>query len=269
MVSNRKYGVEIEFTTSHSREVIAQAMRDAGLNCNDEGYGHRDSETAWKVVYDSSCGEEIVSPILSGDEGLEQIEKVCTVLNLLDCKVNKNCGLHVHLDARDLAPEQVIKVVAGYARYEGLFDALQPESRRLDNNGYCRSLRRMYQHRSKLGKFSLEDVRSEVFGNDRYRKLNLESLSRHGTIEFRQHAGTINAEKIINWINLLMVFTEKVIETKASLMSVNVTLNSFKRHFGISRQHEDQRIRNLANYLPSRLMELSNIDANTVIIAHA
>ena len=38
---------------------------------------------------------------------------------------------------------------------------------------------------------------------DRYCKINAESFFRHKSIEFRQHSGTINYDKISNWILFL------------------------------------------------------------------
>jgi hypothetical protein len=37
----------------------------------------------------------------------------------------------------------------------------------------------------------------------RFRKLNTRAYSRHKTVEFRQHSGTIEAIKIVNWITFL------------------------------------------------------------------
>ena len=34
-------------------------------------------------------------------------------------------------------------------------------------------------------------------------KVNLEAYSRHRTVEFRQHSGTINFTKIENWVRFL------------------------------------------------------------------
>jgi hypothetical protein len=35
---------------------------------------------------------------------------------------------------------------------------------------------------------------------DRYRALNFNAYAKYGTVEVRQHQGTLNADKIINWI---------------------------------------------------------------------
>jgi hypothetical protein len=65
---------------------------------------------------------------------------------------------------------------------------------------------------------------------DRYQKLNLESLERHGTIEFRQHSGTVDAEKAVNWVRLCTAF----IETTASYQYVQlkrpVSMDSILNH---------------------------------------
>jgi hypothetical protein len=41
-----------------------------------------------------------------------------------------------------------------------------------------------------------------MYSEQRYFKLNLQSFFRTGTVEFRNHAGTVNADKVINYIRL-------------------------------------------------------------------
>ena len=45
-----------------------------------------------------------------------------------------------------------------------------------------------------------------AFGFDRYYKVNVMSYNNHRTIEFRQHSGTTEYEKIKNWIDFLTAF---------------------------------------------------------------
>ena len=95
---NRNFGIEIE-AYNCTRERLARELTAAGINVQIEGYNHTDHTDHWKLVTDSSlCGNnpfELVSPILHGEQGLEELEKVCWVLDLCNAKVNDTCGLHV------------------------------------------------------------------------------------------------------------------------------------------------------------------------------
>ncbi len=211
--NERTYGIEIEFLQNfHSRETIAQELRNAGINAYSESYNHT-TKNNWKLIIDSSCGNELVSPVLKGHEGLEEIKKVCAVLNRLGCKVDKRCGLHVHHYAGDLSVRNFRNLYVSYAKYEGLIDRLQPMSRRGNGNTYCRSLLNYNWDGNYEGLVkrlnsckTIDDIRS-IFGT-RYIKLNIESYVKYGTIEFRQCAGTTDASKIINWI----MFTQLMVE---------------------------------------------------------
>lgn len=47
---------------------------------------------------------------------------------------------------------------------------------------------------------TLIELEKTITGRSRYFKLNSQSYWRHGTVEFRQHSGTIEFEKIKNWL---------------------------------------------------------------------
>lgn len=207
--NERTYGIEIEFLQGAvSRETIAEELRNAGVIAYSEGYNHS-TKSHWKMITDASCGNELVSPVLKGREGLEEIKKVCEVLNRLGCKVDKRCGLHVHHYAGDLSVGNFKNLYIAYAKYEGLIDRLQPVSRRGQNNTYCRSLigggytRFVFEINECE---TINDIR-RLLGT-RYVKLNMESYVKYGTIEFRQCAGTTDASKIVNWI----MFTQLMVE---------------------------------------------------------
>lgn len=197
--SETRYGIEIEFTHDRGdiRDEIVSALRQAGIDAENQNYNHR-TASCWKLVTDSSCGLELVSPILEGYEGLDQIKTVLEVLRRLGAKVNKNCGTHVHLDARWLDFEQIKEFAQKFINNEDIFDAIQPESRRGNKNRYCQGHRRRNVSRTR----SIEKLILAV-GVNRYTKLNLHSFHRYGSIEIRHHAGTLNYNKISNWIQLL------------------------------------------------------------------
>lgn len=261
--TNRRFGVEIEFLQTVEKQEVVDAVRAEGVACNAENYNHNDGLPYWKVITDGSCGLEIVSPILSGEDGLQQIEKVCKALNSVGAKVDRTCGLHVHVDARDLNKKQIGRVFLAYARHEKLFDALMPESRRLSNNTYCQSIRNV------LNPNWVEEFKKDTLGayhsyvHSRYRKVNLEAYIVHGTIEFRQHSGTTEAEKIINWVVLMVGFVEETILRPISVKyDMKNCLADFKMLYGIKASDSNPRIAILANYLTKRIRQTSGILAS-------
>lgn len=207
---NRKFGIEIEAHGCPKAE-LARALRQAGIEANCEGYNHR-TPAAWKITSDSSLrGDntfELVSPILQGEDGLEQLKTVCRVLKEKRVKINKSCGLHVHLDARGLDLNTWKNIYKNYIKFEPVIDKFMPASRRANNNRYCHSLIKE-NYETKINESgSLQEIERAITGRDRYYKLNTQAYWRHNTVEFRQHAGTIEFEKISNWILFCARFVE-------------------------------------------------------------
>jgi len=204
----RTFGIEIEFTTA-SRETVASLMKQKGLLAEVEGYNHF-TRRHWKVITDSSCEFELVSPILKGREGLRQLKVACDALKEAGAKVDRRCGLHIHHDINDLDAKQVANIYALYIKLEKTIDSFLPKSRRADNNQYCRSLFGHSDEQRVLDQLktvnTMEDI-NNIFGT-RYIKLNLQSYVKYGTIEFRQHSGTIEFEKMYNWILLTQQMVE-------------------------------------------------------------
>lgn len=214
------FGVEVEFHTSAPLHTVAQALIDAGFDARAVSY-----MTAvhgyWGVKPDGSVpgGCEIVSPILSGDEGRATLRRVMEVVRTMPrARTSQRCGIHVHLSpvGRSFTADEVSKVARRWVNFEDTLDLLQPHSRRGSNNRYCGSNARVfadnYREASRtmwrrLRHVSNIDQIAQIASPTRYLKLNLQSLARHGTIEFRHCAGTIDAAKVDNWLRFCMAFT--------------------------------------------------------------
>jgi hypothetical protein len=106
--------------------------------------------------------------------------RLCKRLDALGLKVNRSCGLHVHLDQRGQTEQQVERRAKVMDAWLCALQELVPASRR--ENSYCR------------------------FGTswkDRYRAVNLCAFSAHRTLEVRLHSGTTDYTKILAWVRLL------------------------------------------------------------------
>lgn len=206
----RTYGIEIECLIPGviSREALASIIQAAGVDCTAERYNHQTREH-WKVITDSSLratpgyhGVEVVSPVLRGRGDRRQIEAVCKALQDAGAIVNKSCGLHIHHGTHDLTVDMTKRLIRLLEKHESTIDSLLAPSRRGRNNdSYCRSLSRNIWMTSLESCTTVEEICDRVFDRCRYTSLNLMAYVRQGTIEFRQHQGTTNAEKILNWLD--------------------------------------------------------------------
>lgn len=104
-------------------------------------------------------------------------------LNQVDAYVNNSCGLHVHVDGSILNASAKDRIRYAWDRHQAIFLSLCAPHRR--SNSYCRS---GYAPESE---------------GDRYRMLNMLSMQRHGTIEYRLKEGTVNTQEASAWAILL------------------------------------------------------------------
>lgn len=220
ILPNLTFGVELEFVlpANYSHSGMAEELtRRADIFCRSEGYGHV-TGPHWKIVTDGSLGNyakgaELVSPVLRGEDGLRQVYRACEVLKRAGCRPSKKCGLHVHVGAGDWSVRTFRNLALLYASAEGAIDSFMAPSRRGPNggNGFCKSLRinaRLMNTAASVDQVALamgqSPGRGNARGGSRYSKLNMQSFWQHGTVEFRHHQGTVEADKATNWIKLCL-----------------------------------------------------------------
>lgn len=114
------------------------------------------------------------------------VKRVCKVLQECEAKVNKSCGLHVHLDMRNREPS---KAYANLVLTQPLLFRLVHKSRK--RSGYCDEI-------------NTESKFEQMVNSGRYYTINASAYSKFKTIEVRMHQGTIDGDKIVNWICLLL-----------------------------------------------------------------
>lgn len=212
--NNMTFGIEIECMVPSINNLVDLINSESSLiRARYESYNHTDHNgNLWKFVTDASLNAianyetiEIVSPILKGENGFDQIKEICKFLDRVNAKVNRSCGLHVHFGAPNMNEDIRHRVCASYANNESIINQLVSPSRR--ENSYCKSLR---------------NASARSLEYDRYYKVNAFcAWDRHKTVEFRQHQGTVNSNKIINWVQFTRNFLQRaayqLIETKNNI----------------------------------------------------
>lgn len=203
------FGVELELVAPMSmRDMMDQLDRIA---------------SGFRVVHDGSLQSapgfnamEVVSPVLQGTEGLATLRKVMDHLRARGCRINSSCGMHVHIGVRGMKPERVRRIAIAFLNAEHHFDSLVPPSRR--NNRYAQSNVARNVNALAIGNATtISALANAVNGGSspqhynpyRYYKLNFQSFVHHGTIEFRQHAGTVESDKACAWVRLITGFCAK------------------------------------------------------------
>ena len=156
----------------------------------------------WQLVRDSSIKSqgscvaiELVSRVLEfGKE--DDMEEVCRALKVLresNAKVNESTGFHVHVGASDFSLDHFRNLVSNFVALEPFCDLVLAPCRR--NSKYCKS---NFEALGRMDALSVRRILSQCSNvdevirrscPDRYFKLNLCSLKKHGTVEFRQHHG--------------------------------------------------------------------------------
>ncbi|CEN54424.1 amidoligase family protein [Capnocytophaga canis] len=225
-IFNRRFGVEVEFFGA-SQNTLKQHLNAQGVNYQFESYNHT-TRNHWKFTTDSSIrGEnayEMVSPVLQGSGGLSQLKSACKSLRLSNAQVNKSCGLHVHLEVNDYSVEDMKTLVKNFYLLEEQFDQMMPESRRKNENRYCQGFYPTMPNKqiffSKIDSCTTIEQMAYFFDH-RYLKLNLQSYTKYGTVEFRHHSGTTMFSKIKNWI---LICARLVEFSKQNVLIDNINL---------------------------------------------
>ena len=211
-LTNRTFGIEIEAKGLSHTEVV-NLLRNAGFNADRAYYSdHTTTAGKWKVKPDASVqnGFEVVSPILSGEQGIEDVRKVMNLLDTNGAIVDRQCGLHVHWGVSDWDLKKFQSLYKWYAKFEQAIDSILAPSRRLNNSRWARGYSAGTINHASITDFfqrikgarNLNQLR-QIVGHgsyNRYTKLNMEAFWAHRTIEFRQHQGTLNSDKAEHWI---------------------------------------------------------------------
>lgn len=208
------FGIELEIV-GMSQDAAARVINGAGFAARVEGYNHT-TRPHWKVTTDASIHGrggacEVVSPVLNTSD-LSEAQAVVRALAAAGARVNESTGTHVHLGAQDMTGGDLSALWANWCAAQSATDLLVSPSRRVGGSGY-RWARRYAQGETGDVRGGLESYginyryRPDDF-RARYRALNLRAMMAHGTVEFRQHQGSLNASKLGAWVQYLAALAD-------------------------------------------------------------
>jgi hypothetical protein len=148
-------------------------------------------------------------------DSLDQIREIIGLIKAHQGNIRPTCGLHVHINMEGFTNPQIVAIVKRFAKdQDKLYKQFNVLKSRIDGTA------------QKIPLTSLSKVTPEVIGllrkktfdysstdceylTDRTYGLNIQSLKKHHTLEFRMFNGTIQSDKIEKYIEWCLEFCLK------------------------------------------------------------
>lgn len=235
--------------------------------------GSSDDVMDWSDRYrggihtDGSCGWEAVTAPMAGDH----IERILTSLGEAfrssRAKANDSCGIHVHVDARDLMWSDMEKLLRLFSHIEPVMFALGGQNRQgnhycarsgevfrnvllsADRKGAILSLVENGSHVSALRGREIGKRRISKKAGGRYRSLNIcpwLARMRYGkdrvpdcTVEFRLHKNTLDAKRVIGWTQLCVRIVDFVARASASEVDAVCRMSALRALVAVAPESKD------------------------------
>lgn len=243
-----KYGVEIEFL-GITREAAAEIVADffgtgffyEGSILNERDIADKEHRI-WRVVRDASIDAysdeeqcELVTPILQYQD-LEVLLGLVERIQESGGKVNRSCGLHIHVDAKEFTPQAIVNLVILIgSREQILYKALGIPK---DRMRYCKRINdelvatilakkpeSLEQFRKDWYQESPYEVVAGKYHSTRYHGLNLHAMFTKCTVEFRLFNSTLNPAEVKAYVQFILALCKKAQTNKKAVLKKTAGYN--------------------------------------------
>lgn len=251
-MKNQTIGVEIEMTGITKAEAAEVAVNFLGGRIAREYDGYdtyniiAPDQRVWKIMNDASIktmkntkgklkaisnkdySVELVTPILRYED-IETLQELIRRLRKAGAVSDSElqCGIHIHIGAKDHTPNTLKNLVNLMAAKEDLiYKSLEIDPARVR---WCKKVNEdLIQAINKKKPKTLEQLadlwyngygfenRDRHYHTSRYHGLNLHSTFTKGTIEFRLFNGTLHAGKIRSYIVFCLAISHQALTQKSA-----------------------------------------------------
>lgn len=218
-------------------------QRMAGLEVEIEAVSNfqpiKDWATRWSasVHEDTSCGWEAVTAPAAGQRLAGQLDDLGVAIDQSRAVDNEHCGVHVHVDARDLNLQAIRRLAIVYGHLEPILFAIAGANR--TRNHYCKPNGKRLSEAAKAPNWAgelmhgiykaayskeaaLNDLRgwarrksADKKDGSRYAALNLcpwvaGKINRKPdtTVEFRLHENCIDTKRLLSWAKICIALVD-------------------------------------------------------------
>lgn len=171
---------------------------------------------------DGSCGMEAVTPPMAGNHVVNCLTDLGKAFSDGEATIDAKCGIHVHVDARDISWDDMCRLLAIYSKVEPALYLLAGEDRIA--NRYCAPVgtqykmdKNFYDKKNRILSVALDNPNGRQGQRakpgkkhaSRYKSLNImpwlagrAKKAKDTTVEFRLHRNSSDANRIIGWAKL-------------------------------------------------------------------
>lgn len=215
---------------------------DVGLEIEVEGEDlPRTNRDIWRMESDGSLRGNSVEYVLA--KPMSSVEKA-NALTYLDSKYiecgtvvhdSVRAGVHVHINVQDLTLEQMFSFIVAYIILEDILTFYCGQYRQ--GNLFCLRIRDADYLLYVMEKVAKKEYDLREFNSNqlRYSAINVTSLNRYGSLEFRAMRGTRNMSIINDWADMLLRLRDvsKVFDNASDVVSflVEKGADAFLDHF--------------------------------------
>lgn len=189
---------------------------DLGVEIEVEGHNLPDAKHYWKRDYDGSLRGECTEYVLRKAMTLPEVKKALISLNKAykdnKTKVNDSvrAGVHIHVNVQHLTVVQLFNFMTTYIILEDLLVRYCGEYR--EGNLFCLRIKDADYLLYTLEKVA-RDKTFHKLNNDvlRYSSMNVVSLAKYGSLEFRAMRGSRDLKLIGRWAEILLKLRNRAI----------------------------------------------------------
>lgn len=187
--------------------------KEVGIEVEMEGRGcdprFMNPINLWKITEDGSLRGEACEFVLKGPASRKDVPKVLKTLseyiknNNITVNDSDRCGVHIHINVQDVTVQQCLNFILLYLVFENLLVKYCGEER--EGNLFC--LRAgdadmlLYQLNKCKTSENLQYLQSDQY---RYASINISSLNKYGSLEFRPLKTPQDVLKIQTWVDMLL-----------------------------------------------------------------
>ena len=204
-----------------------------GIEIECEGADNVIKHPQWAVTHDGSLQnglEYVLAKPLAGDTLSKAVHDLCGKFTTE--KFSQRCSTHIHIDVRGMSHVQRFNFITLYVMFEKVILSLVNEDR--VGNLFCIPVFDSVATEEVLGQLASNELSFEGLSLEewKYAGMNLASVNKLGSLEFRSLHGTRNPEEILNWVDVHVKLKEYAM-TEGLTPSKIILDSSISGHLGL------------------------------------